>query len=47
MLCASQNKISAKTTANRDCLIPNLGDFGPLEAVVFESAVIRAALLPS
>ncbi len=43
MLCASQNKINAKTTANRNCLIPNRSDFGPLEAVVFESVVIRAA----
>jgi hypothetical protein len=47
MLCASQNKINAKTTANRNCLIPNRGGFGPLEAVVFESVVIRAAFPPS
>jgi hypothetical protein len=47
MLCASQNKINAKTTTNRNCLIPNRGGFGPLEAVVFESVVIRAAFPPS
>jgi hypothetical protein len=43
MSCASKKRINAKTTANRKCQIPNRGDFGPGDDVIFESFVIKSA----